>query len=1205
MENSLKKILPLTVIFIYLLVPINIVASIENENSENFAKKIYYLDNSELLKQSETQLKNSLDSFLIQLRAIARDEIFFKEAQEKFKNLPIKPKSMKKVDFNTEQEAIKVKFNYAKERLDSLNERAKLLNNQKNILNDYIKNIELANSNADLLANSLKNLNLVLIEIRLRIEDKTLNPNSVPKTLLKKSIKNEEKKLLIAKEELNLKFTKSLKDLEEVNREIDINQKSIIEAQTIFILAKEQNAQELKREAIEREYLNRAEDELLKTFSELKEERFWLKTALDRSKVKFDKYKKDILNIEDDISVISRPKNLQLLENSTENSADIENSIEQIVENSKYKIEKLKELKSSVLKMSEFAKSLKDDSLILNENLFMMQIVAKLLKDRTSKESYLNEAVDKNGEISKFTKEILTEIKNSQKRLKEIDIEVEKAKKTEKEANIYLENLEEAEKNELKLQKWELELTKLTSQEVLITFFEIENSLKENLKKLSKNREEFKTKNQILQEIKERIKTLKDPFYKIALEKSGLERENITKLLYGLAEFELHMKSKLKSIQSHKIDNKPITTDIDYQNILSTKLTLIQEYNKEIKNLKNISNELKDIVGDYLKNLTEVIKLEQQYHRSAIELKKRVAKNELDKEKIPNNILKTQNLDRVENLKKEIADKLKYETKLQKTIDKLNRTNKLPKNRENLFISLKDIIGKRLDTLTSIKKLESEFGNRINSKTKKQTKMQSALRDMKSEDTLIESLLSFIKSEDLTNLNRLLQTYYLELANIKKQENNLKIQNREIEYLLKSIKNEKTELPQILTLLKREKTLLELEKEQKLTKIKALIISKKSENISNDYQQIKTLIDTEIDSILNSHIEIASTDRWIRLFEIRESEKGLNSKVTLYQNSLANLNIEKAKLKRKKDELRGITLEELEKLPESEKPQNELEKIALLKGEIGLLRDDRYELAKSSLNIILIKLIIVLILATILSILITKTVKRVIRESINRTDLENIQHKQLMTLIRRVSKVFIWSIATIMILDITGFNIGAFLAGLGIGGFAIAIAAKGILADLFGGLTIMLVKPFKVGDIILIQEQKCIVKKIGLRYTTLENDPYKYEHTVPNSIVTEAEIINIDTQYGLTIVTNFNLSIENSSEKLPLAIDIIENIINENEEAKLSWVKHDHFDNYSFVLATKYNVPNYKDRHRVETDINIEIVKQFKEKNIEFTSMPK
>ena len=86
-----------------------------------------------------------------------------------------------------------------------------------------------------------------------------------------------------------------------------------------------------------------------------------------------------------------------------------------------------------------------------------------------------------------------------------------------------------------------------------------------------------------------------------------------------------------------------------------------------------------------------------------------------------------------------------------------------------------------------------------------------------------------------------------------------------------------------------------------------------------------------------------------------------------------------------------------------------------------------------------------------------------------------------------ILNIIIWVIGCIFLFDNLGYNVGAIIAGLGIGGIAIALAAQNILGDLFNYFVIFFDRPFEIGDFIVLDDKKGNVEHIGIKTTRLKS----------------------------------------------------------------------------------------------------------------------
>ena len=149
------------------------------------------------------------------------------------------------------------------------------------------------------------------------------------------------------------------------------------------------------------------------------------------------------------------------------------------------------------------------------------------------------------------------------------------------------------------------------------------------------------------------------------------------------------------------------------------------------------------------------------------------------------------------------------------------------------------------------------------------------------------------------------------------------------------------------------------------------------------------------------------------------------------------------------------------------------------------------------------------------------------------------------SIIRVLVSVALFALAIVVILDNLGVNVTALVAGLGIGGIAIGLAAQGIFSDLFAALAILFDKPFRRGDIVRYGTTTGTVERIGLKTTRLRGvggeqvimaNTKLLEQEVHN--VTDARIRRTWLPFGLTYQTPPE-AIENLAETLAEAVESI------------------------------------------------------------------
>jgi len=119
----------------------------------------------------------------------------------------------------------------------------------------------------------------------------------------------------------------------------------------------------------------------------------------------------------------------------------------------------------------------------------------------------------------------------------------------------------------------------------------------------------------------------------------------------------------------------------------------------------------------------------------------------------------------------------------------------------------------------------------------------------------------------------------------------------------------------------------------------------------------------------------------------------------------------------------------------------------------------------------------------------------------------------LAPVLARASRVFLVIIAALLVLQNIGYNVAGLLAGLGIGGLAVALAAKETLANLFGSIALLMDRTFEVGDTIQQGDVEGVVVKIGLRSTRVRTKE-GYVVSIPNQLITNAPVTNMTPGAG-------------------------------------------------------------------------------------------
>ena len=127
------------------------------------------------------------------------------------------------------------------------------------------------------------------------------------------------------------------------------------------------------------------------------------------------------------------------------------------------------------------------------------------------------------------------------------------------------------------------------------------------------------------------------------------------------------------------------------------------------------------------------------------------------------------------------------------------------------------------------------------------------------------------------------------------------------------------------------------------------------------------------------------------------------------------------------------------------------------------------------------------------------------------------------------------SAAILIIQNLTGVKIGPLLASLGIGGIAVALAAKDSIANFFGTLTILFDKPFQVGERVIIDSYDGVVEDVGFRSTRIRTLT-GHLVTIPNEKVVNSGLENIAKRPHIRWLTNITITYDTPPEKVEKAV---------------------------------------------------------------------
>ncbi len=202
--------------------------------------------------------------------------------------------------------------------------------------------------------------------------------------------------------------------------------------------------------------------------------------------------------------------------------------------------------------------------------------------------------------------------------------------------------------------------------------------------------------------------------------------------------------------------------------------------------------------------------------------------------------------------------------------------------------------------------------------------------------------------------------------------------------------------------------------------------------------------------------------------------------------------------------------------------------------------------------------------------------------------------KEVGSFLIRLINIFIFIVVSLTILDIWGINVAAIVASLGIGGVAVALAAKDTVANIISGLVILIDKPFSVGETVKIGDIMGNVEEIGLRATRIRT----FDKTlviIPNQNIVNANIDNWTRRDKRRVRTYIGLVYSTKKEQVERILADLRSMLSEHPSVAKDEEPLVYFEQFGQnslnILVQYYTISSeYKDYLKVSEDINLKIM---------------
>ena len=213
---------------------------------------------------------------------------------------------------------------------------------------------------------------------------------------------------------------------------------------------------------------------------------------------------------------------------------------------------------------------------------------------------------------------------------------------------------------------------------------------------------------------------------------------------------------------------------------------------------------------------------------------------------------------------------------------------------------------------------------------------------------------------------------------------------------------------------------------------------------------------------------------------------------------------------------------------------------------------------------------------------------------------------QIVVITKKLVRLVVWVVGLLLILSNFGYDIKTLLAGLGIGGLAVALASQNLVSNLIAGLIILTDRPFKIGNWVSFSGGSGIVEDIGIRSTKIRATDNSII-VVPNSKLIDEIIQNVPSKNKWKVSTTIGITYNTPVEKIKKAEEIIKNILleNPNVEDEPITIYFKEFGDWSLNIQVVYYIKNnryngYQKYISTINEVNLKIKEEFDREGIEF-----
>ncbi len=583
----------------------------------------------------------------------------------------------------------------------------------------------------------------------------------------------------------------------------------------------------------------------------------------------------------------------------------------------------------------------------------------------------------------------------------------------------------------------------------------------------------------------------------------------------------------------------------EFQQLVAGRVRVLDEQDARQRDLLANLNDLEQKTNSYVRTLTKARQLATREHLTAIDLKLRVGRGDLAADAIPDGVTASLGSDLLTHLDASAASVLNAQGKIRHDRDAMARPNPAGDASKALSREVLSLVGRRLDLLADLKRLSEDYRRDKKDRPASEIKRleELAAERQSAEMAGLDRFLSLGADKKSASLAELLETYYRELIELEEKQDNLCKQKEAVDELLDLAQKETTAVARARPLLAEQIKQCDAARDEEWVTARVRLHPEAADELLRNFQAQSgrqlarpvpipqkdraDKIEALAAGLFGRYVEIEAIRLWDQALDGRLSPSGIAGESGIYQDELATLKATTGANDRRIRWLTGRAASD----PATSLPTPSATAPALAAnataaragaanpapvqaaawGEIDKTRDELSRVRRHDAIVIGIKIAIVLFLALLLP----RVIIGIMGRAVVKGDGAEPHSGLVLSSLQAFAKAIVWLAALAIILNILGFDITAILAGLGIGGLAIGLAAQPMIADVIGAVIIFVERRFTIGDVIGVgSDEPAKVVGVSWRMTQVKNSDGLISN-VPNRNITEQIIQNL-TRAGRT-----------------------------------------------------------------------------------------